>query len=153
MAMSWSQWGNLSRGWERNAGWFSLDAEGIDQIQEAMDKAGTGSGKIVDEVLHGEGAKLIKEKIVPLIPSSGRRWKGKATAARNAMPAGFEQDNDTLSVTIAARGRHRYLYFPDDGSNTLKHAGNQQFMKRGAEAATPQIVERCVGKLIESIGG
>ena len=136
-----------------DSGWFSVDYEGIEAIQDAMDQFGVGAGRIVDDVLHGEGGKLIKEKITPLIPASGRRWRGKASAARSAMPAGFSQDNDSLSVTIAARGRHRYLYFPDDGSNTIKHAGNQQFMKRGAEAATPQIVERCVGKLIESIGG
>ena len=147
------QWSNLSKGWELNSGWFSIDATGIDQIHQAMDEFGAGSGKIIDDVLQGEGAMLIKEKITPLLPVSGRKWRGKATAARSAMPAGFSQDNDSLSVTIAARGRHRYLYFPDDGSNTIKHAGNQQFMKRGAEAATPQIVERCVGKLIESIGG
>jgi predicted small lipoprotein YifL len=66
------------------------------------------------------------------------------------MPGKFTQSNGPLSVTIAARGRYGYLYFPDDGTNTKRHAGNQQFMMRGAENATAQIVDLCIGKLTEN---
>ena len=64
------------------------------------------------------------------------------------MPRSFNQDDDMLAVTVAARGKYSYMYFPDDGSNTEKHRGNQQFMKRGAERATERIIELCTGRLL-----
>ena len=133
------------------SGWFEFDASAIDPICDAMAAVGEESGDIIDEVLHGEGAEEIKRKIVPLIPSSGRTWKGKGAPASSAMPGRFSVDKGQLSVTIAARGKYGYLYFPDDGSNTAKHAGNLQFMMHGAEAAEPKVIELCVGKLLEKL--
>lgn len=131
-------------------GWFEFDAGSIDDLYEKMVSYGAGSGQIIDKVLRSEGAEEIKKQIARLLPSSGRHWKGKAPAASSAMPGRFDQDNGELSVTIAARGKYHYLYFPDDGSNTRKHAGNKQFMLHGAEAAAPKVVEMCVGKLVEA---
>ena len=131
-------------------GWFEFDAGSIDDLYEKMVSYGTGSGQIIDKVLRSEGAEEIKKQIARLLPSSGRHWKGKAPAASSAMPGRFDQDNGELSVTIAARGKYHYLYFPDDGSNTRKHAGNKKFMLHGAEAAAPKVVEMCVGKLAEA---
>ena len=133
---------------------WTIDSTQLDALAEQMEQFGTGSGQIIDSVLHGEGAEVIKENIARLIPKSGRkRWAKKAPAASTAMPGKFAQDNWQLSVTIAARGRYGYLYFPDDGSNTKKHAGNQQFFRRGAEAATSRVIDMCIGKLIEQFGG
>ena len=132
---------------------FQIDAKEIDGLTDALDQFSKNSGPIIDEVFHGEGAEEIKKSIAPLIPRSGRRWKKKGRAAADAMPASFKQDNGTLAVTIAARGKYHYLYFPDDGSNTIRHAGNQQFMARGGEKAAPKVVDRCIQKLIENFGG
>ena len=129
--------------------WFKTDLQEVEKLAERMEKFGAGAGQIIDDVLHGEGAKDIKEKIAHLLPSSGRSWSGKRAAASTVMPGKFKQDNGQLSVTIAARGAYGYLYFPDDGSNTRKHAGNKQFMRRGAEAAAPDVIEKCLGKLTE----
>ena len=130
--------------------WFTSDFKEIEELQKRMEEYGAGSGQLVDSVLHREGAQDIKEKIAPLIPRSGRKWKGKGSAAADAMPRSFRQENGSLSVTIAARGKYGYLYFPDDGSNTRRHAGNLQFMRRGAEAAADKVIERCIKKLIDN---
>lgn len=127
--------------------WFTLDASQFEELQEKMQEFGAGSGKIVDNVLHKEGAEEIKRNIIPLINPSGRRWAGKKASATSAKP--FTQENGMQSVTIVSRGAYHYLYFPDDGSNTLRHAGNQQFMKRGAEDSADKIIEICTGKLLE----
>lgn len=127
-----------------------FDASSIDALTDKMKEYGAGSGQIIDKVLRSEGAEEIKKQIARLLPSSGRHWKEKAPAASSAMPGRFDQDNGELSVTIAARGKYHYLYFPDDGSNTRKHAGDKQFMLHGAEAAAPKVVEMCVGKLAEA---
>lgn len=132
---------------------FEIDADALDDLQRSMEAYGAGAGQLIDGILHGEGALLIREQIAMILPESGRRWKGKSRPARAAMPAAFKQDNGSLSVTIAARGTYGYLYFPDDGTNTQHHAGNQQFMQRGAEAAADKILELCTAKLAEGLGG
>lgn len=132
-------------------GWFTLDASELDKLQEAMNKSLLYPGPIVDSVLRNEGANLIKRNITMLLPTSGRKWKGKGRSAKAAMPASFKQEDGQLSVTIVARGKYHYLYFPDDGSNTIHHAGNQQFMRRGAEASSAKIIEMCVGRLLEGL--
>lgn len=129
--------------------WFSLDVSEFERLQEAMTQYAGHAGPVIDEVLRGQGADLIKSKIAMLLPSSGRSWKGKGASAKAVMPARFSQDNGTLSVTIAARGKYHYLYFPDDGSNTVRHAGNQQFMMHGAENASNEVIDLCIGKLTE----
>lgn len=48
---------------------------------------------------------------------------------------------------------YNYLYFPDDGENTYRHNGDQEFMRRGAEEATENIIDQCVSALVEEIGG
>lgn len=129
--------------------WFTLDASEFERLQDAMLQYEGAAGNVIDGVLHDQGAELVKNRIAMLLPSSGRNWRGKGAAASSAMPARFSQDNGSLSVTIAARGKYHYLYFPDDGSNTKKHAGNQQFMMHGAENASPDIIDLCIGKLID----
>ena len=134
-------------------GWFTLNASDLDKLQEAMNKSLLYPGPIVDSVLRNEGADLIKKNITMILPSSGRNWKGKGRSAKAAMPASFKQEDGQLSVTIVARGKYHYLYFPDDGSNTIHHAGNQQFMRRGAQASSAKIIEMCVGRLLEGFNG
>lgn len=128
--------------------WNVFDAGEIDELKSVMDRFGVEAEKTINDVLHKEGAQEIKKDITHLLPASGRNWKGKGASARAAMPGRFAQDDDLLAVTIAARGKYHYLYFPDDGSNTRKHVGNQRFMKKGAEKATSKIIDLCLGKLI-----
>lgn len=130
-------------------GWYETDLSGVDQLQDAMEQYAGHAGPIIDEVLHGDAAEVIKGEIAMLIPSSGRTWRRKPAPASAAMPAAFSQDNGPLSVTIAARNKYGYLYFPDDGSDTMHHAGNQQFMMRGAENASEKVIDLCIGKLTE----
>lgn len=132
---------------------WGIDSHEVDSLWEVMEKYGVGSGQIVDEVLQNEGRELIEKKIARLIPRSGRKWAKKAQPAASAMPASFAHFAGEGYVEIVGRGNYGYLYFPDDGSNTRKHAGNQQFMRRGAEAASGRVIEMCVGRLLENFGG
>lgn len=128
---------------------FSMDYEEIDRLVQMVDEYGDEALRAIDSVLHGEGGKEISEQIQAILPSSGRRWKGKRTAASATNP--FQQDNsEMLAVTVKSKTAYNYLYFPDDGSNTRKHAGNQGFMMKGAENATDKIIDLCIGKLTEN---
>lgn len=116
-----------------------------------MQNFGDQAGRTVDDVLHNEGGKLIEEEIMRLLPESGRKWKGKKTAAKRTQP--FRQFNGSLSVTVASKTAYNYLYFPDDGTNTKHHIGYKgrprEFMMHGAENQTGEIIDRCINRLIE----
>lgn len=128
---------------------FSLNAEQLQQLTNSMEAYEGKAGEVINEVLHKQGAELIMENILPLIHSSGRTWKGKKKSATVADP--FKSDDEPLAVVVKSKAAYGYLYFPDDGTNTKCHAGEQYFMQRGAEAAAPDILELCVIKLTESI--
>lgn len=134
---------------------FTLDAWQHEALLRTMQLYGDNAGKTVDDVLHNEGARIIKEEIMRLLPESGRKWKGKRTAAKQAQP--FTQKNEPLAVTIRTKSAYHYLYFPDDGSNTRNHVGYKgvprEFMYRGAENETSRIMDLCINRLIEKWEG
>lgn len=130
---------------------YEVDYSSLETLEARMAELGHGSGHVIDGVLHGEGANLIKRAIPGLINPSGRRWSGKAASIAGKPSAGgrLSQDDASLQVTVAARGRLGYLYFPDDGTNTRNHVGDQQFMLRGAEDRQSDIIDRCITGLVD----
>lgn len=127
---------------------FELIAGEYERLSDAMSAHTGNTESVINEVLHTEAAELISDEIQSLLPISGRTWKGKRQAAHQAHP--FSQENGNLSVTIKTKSSYNYLYFPDDGSNTKRHAGNQQFMMRGTENKTSEIIDRCITSLVKN---
>lgn len=127
---------------------FSVEDTEYDILLTAMIDFGEGSVDVVSEVVHGS-ADLIRDNIDLLLPVSGRTFKGHRSGARGSQWQRYDT-SERLAVTVATTAARRYLYFPDDGSNTMRHAGNQQFMLLGAEAAAPMIVDRGIEALMES---
>lgn len=130
---------------------FEMKYEHTEKLLNAMDEYGKGSGQVIDEVLHTKGGQLINDRIMQLLPESGRKWKGKKTAAKRAKP--FEQKDESLAVTIRTKYAYHYLYFPDDGTNTKNHRGQQYFMYQGAEDKSAEIIDLCVDRLIKKWEG
>ena len=129
---------------------WEINALELGYIQNALLNEVQGAGDIINDILHNEAGPLIQEAIQPLIPVSGKHWKGKKSPARTS--ASLRSTNEPLAVTVRSAKSYQYLYFPDDGSNTRRHAGNQQFFKRGAEMVEDQIISRCLGALIDNLG-
>lgn len=124
---------------------LTLDWEDLDRLQQAMKDFQGDTEETINDVLHNEASPLIQESIKRLIPVSGRTWNGKTPPAKTSKSLTDQKGN--LSITVKTTKKYQYLYFPDDGTNTRRHAGNQQFFKRGAEAKKGDIVDRCVGRL------
>lgn len=129
---------------------FEIDAKELERLQQAMENFAGDTEKAINDVLHNEAGQLIQESIRNLIPVSGRRkWRGKKPPAKKSKSMQDEQAN--LSITVKTTKSYSYLYFPDDGSNTKRHAGNKQFFRKGAEKVQGDIVDRCVNKLINNL--
>ena len=124
-----------------------MDSESYAKLEEIMKSVEGDTENAINEVLWDEGGKLINDAIINLLPISSRTWRGKKKSAKFSVP--FRQDNGNLSVTIRTKSAYNYLYFPDDGTNTRKHAGERYFMLGGAEVEQEEILNRCIAKITE----
>lgn len=130
---------------------FNLDDSSVKELFDKISQLPERGEQIINEVLWNEGAEEIKTGITALLPVSGRKWKGKKRAAKVGKP--FKHINANLEVTIKTTNSYGYLYFPDDGTNTKRHQGEQYFMLRGTENKASTIMTSCLKKLTKAIEG
>lgn len=117
-------------------------------IEELLKNFAGNAEEAINEVLHNEAAPLAQDAIRRLIPTSGATWKGKKPAAKSGNS--MESVNYNLAVEVKTTKNYQYLYFPNDGTNTRRHAGQQFFFEKGAEAVQNDIIARCISKLTEN---
>lgn len=130
---------------------FEINTADFVRLEEAMKAYEGYAGQVVNEVLHNQAGELIQNEIKRLMPVSGKTWKGKKAPAKTGNS--LRIFNGSLSVTVATTKAYHYLYFPDDGTNTQRHVGNQQFFQKGAEHKTEEIIDLCIGRLVNSFEG
>ena len=123
--------------------------DNFEELQRKISLLQEKGEEIVNGVLHEEAPQIFKESIQNLLPESHRKWKRKKKSAKQTKP--FTSTNGNLSVTIVNKKGYSYLYFPDDGTNTERHRGEQHFMLRGVEAKAGTVVEMCLNRLTEQI--
>lgn len=128
---------------------FEIDASAIDALHDQMKRYGSNASKVIESALRTDGYDTVNKSIISLLPESGRMWPSRRTAPASSTDP-FEEIDELLGFTIKSTKEYNYLYFPDDGSNTVHHRGGQQFMKRGADAVMNDLVEMIETKLIES---
>lgn len=124
---------------------FEIDASGVEALQRAMKEYGGNVEEAINDVLHNEAGRLIQDSVQNLIPVS----KAKKKHAKDAKS--LKQVNYNLAVKITTAGKYGYLYFPDDGTNTERHIGNQQFFRQGGEAVKSDVIDRCIKRLSEEL--
>ena len=117
----------------------------FEQLHQSMENFQGNTEKVINNVLHEEAAPLISDAVKRLMPRSGAKWKGKKAAAADANSLMNKKEN--LAITVKTKKAYQYLYFPDDGTNTRRHVGNQQFFRRGGESQTNEIINRCIKRL------
>ena len=132
--------------------WMTLDTSNLDALGERIRAYPGDAEKVVNRVMHEEVGPIAYPEINAFIKPSGRKFKGHAKSAKDSAWPRYDTD-ENLSVTVGTKAKWRYLYFPDDGTNTYKHAGNQRFFERGGENAMPRIVDALESALIEEWKG
>lgn len=123
--------------------------DNFEELQKKISLLQESGEEIVNDVLHNEAPQIFQDSIQNLLPESHRKWNGKKKAAKQAKP--FTSIGGNLSVTIVNKNAYAYLYFPDDGTKTKRHRGEQHFMLRGVEAKAGTVVEMCLDRLTEQI--
>ena len=128
---------------------FELNAQGVDKLHNALQEYEGDAESVINDVLHNQAGDLAQEAIRRLMPSSGKRWRGKKPAAKSSQS--MRNDKANLELTVRNTSNYAYLYFPNDGSNTRRHAGQQFFFERGGESVVDDIIDRCVEKLVNKL--
>lgn len=122
---------------------FKIEFSEAEKLEQAMREFQGNTEDTINDVLHNYAGDRAQEDIFRFMPVSKKK---KGTHAK--FSKSLKNVPGNLSVTVTTSGKYGYLYFPDDGTNTRRHVGNQRFFERGGEAATDDIIERCVAKLI-----
>lgn len=128
---------------------FQLHTQGVDKLANALQEFDGDAESVINDVLHNEAGDLAQEAIRRLMPTSGKRWRGKKPAAKSSKS--MQNDKANLELTVRNTSSYAYLYFPNDGSNTRRHVGQQFFFERGGESVVDDIIDRCVEKLVNKL--
>lgn len=128
---------------------LDLQIKEFDELQQAVENYSGNTEEAINDILHNEAGLLIQDAVKRLMPVSGKTWKGKKKAAKSANSLTIKKEN--LAVTVTTQKAYGYLYFPDDGTNTRRHAGNQQFFRKGGESQIEEIKERCINRLVNEL--
>lgn len=140
----------MAKGAQRGEGarQYSIDYQELDKIENLFNEFPDTAKAAVNNILHSDIAvDMVEDNIQKLLPSSGRHWKGKGAAAASTQP--FRKGpNELLTLIVRSKTKYNYLYFPDDGSNTVHHMGNQHFMQHGAENSLGAIADLCTANVI-----
>ena len=123
---------------------LTLSHEDFDRMTDAIRRFPGDAEQVINETLHGFGADLISERIKNYMPISDKKKGAHAADAKS-----LRHTDTHLATTVRSVKKFQYLYFPDDGTNTKKHVGNQQFFRRGAEDASGEIVDTITEKLTQ----
>lgn len=125
---------------------YNINVADADRLLKAMQEYTGSVEDAINDVFHNEVGDLAQTEIKRLMPTSGKTWRGKKAAAKTSNS--LRNLNENLSVTVRTQKAYQYLYFPDDGTNTRRHIGNQRFFARGGENVQGEIIERCIDKLV-----
>ena len=128
---------------------FKSDTTAIDRLKVTIQQYQANAEDTINSYLHSEGAEIFKDSIESLLPVSGRKWRGKKAQAQGSAP--FQNTtSENLAITIKNKSQWQYLYFPDDGEDTKRHQGNQQFMIRGVNQKQDIVVDNLIDRLINT---
>ena len=126
-----------------------MDRKEIERLCATVENFPLTAIKSINTVLYNEAPPIISEAIQRLVPVSGANWKGKKPAAKTSDSIKERTaDRRNLSIVVGTVSDYHYLYFPDDGTNTYRHVGNQRFFERGGKASSEEIVDLCISRII-----
>lgn len=134
---------------------FEMDTKEVERLYNVVKNFPSNAEKSINEVFRNDAPPLVSEEIKRLMPVSAPANMFMVTVSRK--PHAKYSDSlrkilGNLSFTVTTKGEFGYLYFPDDGTNTRRHVGNQQFFKHGGENKQTEIVDRCINRIVKDFG-
>lgn len=130
--------------------YFKIDADEFNRLEQSIKNFPGNAEEAINEVLHTKASQILQDEIRRLMPRSDvKPWKGKLPHAKDSKSLTDKQEN--LAITVKTTKRYQYLFFPDDGTSTTRHAGDQQFFYRGGKNKQTEIIDRCIARLVGEV--
>ncbi len=129
---------------------YELDHEQSMKLFEAMSKIPKLSEKLANKVLHGEGSKIMMQKIIDFIPVSKvdkKHAKSSKPLKDTLITLGFEIK--TKGGAAKNKNSFGYLVFPNEGRGSSNPIA-QRFFEKGIEQSNPEIFEQLLTALDEA---
>ena len=130
---------------------YEIKTESLEKLWKGLNGFSSTAANEINTYLHGAGYTLFSKSIEDLIPVSDRKKKHAkySNALQDRLKSSRSRGGgfENLSVTIGSKTKYDYLYFPDDGSNTVHHAGNQHFFDRGIERKEDEAVDEMLDRI------
>lgn len=99
--------------------------------------------KTITDYLHGKGYEQLEGSIRRLMPVSDRNKEH----AKDGRSLRDREAGSNLSVTVGTTSKYHYLYFPDDGTKTMRHRGERFFFFQGAKDEEKNIIDGILEKM------
>ena len=122
---------------------FDINFLAVEEVGKALAEYSGNTEDAINEVFHSEEVNTLAQNAIKALMPRSNKKKGRHAIDSNSL----RKLDGNLSVTIRTQKAFQYLYFADDGTNTRRHIGNQQFFARGGENVKGEIIERCIEKL------
>lgn len=122
---------------------FDINFLAVEEVGKALAEYAGNTEDAINEVFHSEEVNTLAQNAIKALMPRSNKKKGRHAIDSNSL----RKLDGNLSVTIRTQKAFQYLYFADDGTNTRRHIGNQQFFARGGENVKGEIIERCKEKL------
>lgn len=123
---------------------MELDASEMEQFRERISQLGDDAERTVNEVLHGDGAELVKKDLTVYLPVS----KKSKAHAKTSNPWTTKPLN--LGLDITTKSKFGYLIFPDEGRGK-RNPVEQDFTGKGLKSSQTKLVENLQNKITEKL--
>lgn len=129
---------------------IKVETAEVEALEKAMRAFPGKAGEAINNELKENGASILRKEINRLMPVSGRKWKGKLTGARKSKKS-LKSSVWDMTLVVFTSTPYGYLYFPNDGTNTKRHAGERYFFEGALANKEAVIIHRCVQRLTDEI--
>ena len=129
---------------------YELDHEQSIKLFDAMAKIPKLSEELANKVLHGEGSKIMMQKIIDFTPVSKvdkKHAKSSKPLKDTLINLGFEIK--TKGGAAKNKNSFGYLVFPNEGRGRSNPIA-QRFFEKGREQSNPEIFEQLLNALGEA---
>ena len=120
--------------------WFNVDRLDSEILEQAIKNFSGNAENVINEYLHGLGAKEISDAITAGMPiSRPNPLSGKTHTPHAKLSTWFKVTKWNLQVDVENTDEFYYLMFPAFGTRRITSPND--FFERGVQNATPKLIE------------
>lgn len=127
---------------------FELDYSDVEALEEKFKAIPGNVEDIINSYLHLEGVEITKREIRSFMPVSKQK---KLSAKHAKLNSSLRHKPFNLGFEVSPYPRFNYLVFPDRALGTSKNRRPQEFMEKGLDKSTEEIIRNLNERIDQKI--